>query len=146
MFTLDDLQGRLKNPRELLRARQLRDQGAVSVTVCTVNRITAYVRGSEAEPYEVELELDLTGSCTCRAFYASGPRKFCKHMAALGVSWLESGGDPVNANAIANSMDSELAARVLGLSPQECRDLLLESAHMVDAVRQRIIAGRWQQA
>jgi len=140
-FKLSDIESRCKDPRELLRGRDLVKGKYVVIDVDDHTGVSASVRSSGKEQYVVLLKHDLAGECACVSFALSKERKFCKHLAAVALMVLD-----VTTVTVTYSADDEIQLLVNGLSPQQCADLLIEAAVMSPDVRRRLTEGAWVSA
>jgi len=148
MFTLAQLESRLKNAREIIRARDLAKTG-ITVEEKQETCWRGKAASSGGEPYPVELHVDLTGTCDCVAWHTSGARRFCKHLAAVAILWLETAGaNPDLAASLDNALadDADLRGVVEHLSEEDLRRLLMEAAAMNNDLRRRLLSGTWKSA
>ncbi len=82
---------RAPSPKQRLKAAEYLWQGRVRITQAGPHSCAATVRGSEAEPYQVELR-DGRWTCTCR-LQDCRPSWACTHIAAAWVWWRAAFGD-----------------------------------------------------
>lgn len=139
MFTQRMLRDRSGDERQLLRAKALATPRYITVTLRSDTEWHATIQGSEGD-YAAILGVDLQGRCSCTSWKRDGTRRFCKHLAAIAMMWLEAGG----ANTTHGDLDPELSKAMLKLSNDEVRAILMEAAGQLEAVRARVVLGRWR--
>jgi len=85
-----ELKSWITDASELSKGTQIADQGGISHLARHENKLFADAAGSGAAPYKTQIVFGddkLTGRCSCMA---ARTRPFCKHAAALLVSWARS--------------------------------------------------------
>jgi HEAT repeat protein len=89
-LTVPELRSLVTDPSELAKGTEVADRGGLSHVARHANKLFADAAGSGASPYKVQIvfaEDKVTGRCSCMA---ARSRPFCKHAAALLVSWARS--------------------------------------------------------
>ena len=91
-ISMPELRGYIADAGELTKGTQVADGGALLNLSRHENRLFAEAKGSGASPYRVSLTFaDQAGGVTARcSCMAARSRPFCKHSAALLVSWARS--------------------------------------------------------
>lgn len=139
LFSSTDLEATAKDGRELIRARELVERNRIREFQWRDGLATASIAGSGAKPYMVQFSSALTGECTCPAFLRS-KRRWCKHLLAVGMLILRhENGEIFEPEAL----DPELAVAIAKLSEDESKAMLFEAGGRFDAVRTRLVYGRW---
>src|SRR5262245_45807169 len=86
--SLPKLREIVSDPAELQKGTRISDEGGLSHLSRYQNKLYADAAGSGASPYKVQIVFDDSGAakgrCSCMA---ARSRPFCKHAAALLVSW-----------------------------------------------------------
>lgn len=89
-MTIAELRELIVDAGELKKGTEIADKGGLVHLSRHENKLFADASGSGASPYKVQIvfaEAKLTGRCSCMA---ARSRPFCKHAAALLVSWVRS--------------------------------------------------------
>lgn len=84
---VSELRSVITDPSELAKGTEIADRGGLAYLSRHENKLFADASGSGASPYKVQLVFGdgkLTGRCSCMA---ARSRPYCKHAAALLVSW-----------------------------------------------------------
>lgn len=144
MFKSEDLEKRLSGASEYLKAKALAQGGQVKIESLTVEELAATVAGSGDEPYRIRLDSSLSGWCDCVAFARSKERRFCKHLCAAALVWLNqtSGGAP--ALQVSAMLSPEVLRAIAGLSDQQCREALQEAAALHRDIADKILSAQVQ--
>ena len=82
-----ELRQLVTDPAELTKGTEVADRGGLTHLSRHENKLFADAAGSGPSPYKTQLlfaDAKLTGRCSCMA---ARTRPFCKHAAALLVSW-----------------------------------------------------------
>lgn len=85
--TIPQLRELVSDPSELAKGTEIADRGGLAHLARHGNKLFADAAGSGASPYKTQIAFGddkVTGRCSCMA---ARSRPFCKHAAALLVSW-----------------------------------------------------------
>ena len=136
MFIMADIEARAADPRELLRAREIILANKVRAGQKLGDTLGAEVQGSGKSVYRVTVSTALDGTCTC-PFFRRTTRRFCKHVAALAMIWIDC---PTDVRAI----DPEVADAIDRMDEATVRALLVDAAGRNRIIRERILTGAWE--
>lgn len=135
MLTLSQLRERATDTRELMRAWCIACDGIHFES--EPNRVKAtLVSSDKKETYDVWIS-DIGTGCECVSFGRSRKRAFCKHVAALALSWIGQG--RVDSIPGLADIDPVLAAKVASLDAAQMRSILIFAAAMSGEVYKSIM-------
>jgi uncharacterized Zn finger protein len=135
-----DILFRLAGDVTYLRGLAYANEGRVEDLVIQDGVLVAHVRGTET--YTVRLDTEKPGlsfDCTCPV---GDEVRFCKHCVAVGLTWLQSRGEPLEVTTPAQPAEPPMDGVRAFLERQDAeslRTILLAEAQVNENLRERLL-------